>query len=498
MIDPQDNNPPLSQSMKALLTPKGFFGSSTYGHNPTIDLDRKQIYIATAQTTTAPKVAEDCEKYRRGTLSNPPALPSGVTCNNLNSKLNNYASAVLALDMNTGKVKWVNHSRQYDAWNHACAAPDFYGWGVAVPIVWAVPFVNNANCFQNPIGPDNGFGQQPMLLDNVLLKSGVKTDLVVVGNKDGRLFGLDPDTGKQIWVTNTDPGGIYGGLQFGRATDGKRIFFGTTNSSNVNRDKSVPFRSATQFLKDYGFDKLNPPVRVGLYSQGDAGPLIDFPAPSSQVMPFIGPDLFYGINDYKTNNPLYPADGVLKISSGPRELWKLINPPSDVIPDGKTVFASSGGALTTVNGMVQAVEASSGKILWQRPAFDGIRGALGPGQAFGTLTVGNGVVFIGYADGRGTMVALDATTGRKLFQFQAKVPVNNVLTPRGFIESGPQVVGRRVYWGVGAETAAYFPARTGVASVEFLSGGNRLYMFMLPYFPDDELDDLDMNTTLDD
>jgi hypothetical protein len=41
--------------------------------------------------------------------------------------------------------------------------------------------------------------------------------------------------------------------------------------------------------------------------------------------------------------------------------------------------------------MVSAVGAATGAIVWQRPAIDGIKGTLSQAQAFGTLTVGNGV-----------------------------------------------------------------------------------------------------------
>jgi outer membrane protein assembly factor BamB len=122
------------------------------------------------------------------------------------------------------------------------------------------------------------------------------------------------------------------------------------------------------------------------------------------------------------------------------------------------------------------VDAGSGEILWQRPAYDGIKGTLGTGQAFGTLSVGNGVVFIGYQDGKGTMVALDAESGVKLFEFHNQITLadGSVITA-GSVEGGPQVVGNMVYWGVGAETAGLFPNRVGV----FVNAGSRIFGFEL-------------------
>jgi len=162
-------------------------------------------------------------------------------------------------------------------------------------------------------------------------------------------------------------------------------------------------------------------------------------------------------------------------ASGPVELWTLVNPPSDVSADGLTVF-NDDGRLQTIDGMVHAVDAGTGEILWQRPAFDGIKGALGSGQAFGTLTVGNGVVFIGYQDGKGTMVALDAESGRKLFEFHNQIKLADGSAMRsGAVEGGPQVVDNMVYWGVGAESGGLFTNRDGVN----INAGSRVFGFEL-------------------
>src|SRR5437763_15056882 len=74
----------LPQALRALLQPKGFFGTWTYEHNPTVDASRRQVYIASAQTTTATQVAQDCELARRRSgdpNANIPRLPSSVNCN---------------------------------------------------------------------------------------------------------------------------------------------------------------------------------------------------------------------------------------------------------------------------------------------------------------------------------------------------------------------------------------------------------------------------------
>lgn len=472
-----------SKKLRNLFKPIGFTGTSTYGHHPTLDLKRRLIYIATAQNQTSPKVSEDCEKARRD-RGNPRAnikgLPPGVTCNNLNKKLKNYHNAIIALDMNSGKVRWFYQTRQYDSWNHACGAPGFYGWGTIVPLVFPLPKINNENCNQDPIGPDLGFGQQP-----ILVKAGIHNprDIVIAGNKDGRLFGINPNNGRLLWETNVDPGGIYGGLQFGIATDGKNVYFGTTNSRNVNREHNYAFVSDVDFLN---FNNLQF-LRVGPFVKKDGATPVPYPAPSLSTLPFPGPVAIFGslAAGYPASfNNYFPPSGpgvsgpdfLFKGPySGPVKLWRIINPPSDVRADGKTVISKRGGLYTT-NGMVTAVDVRNGQIRWQRPAYDGIRGKLGAGQAFGTLTVGNGLVFIGYADGKGTMVALDARNGRLLFKHHARIVSGSQKIRAGGIESGPYVIGRWVYWGVGNESGAIFPDKNNV----FSNGGNRLYAFQLP------------------
>src|SRR5438034_131084 len=389
-----DPDQELTPALRALLQPKGSFGTSTYGHNPTVDAARRQVYIATAQTTTAPQVAQDCEQARRRSgdpSANIPGLPAGVNCNNLNEKLHIYANSMFAVDMDTGRVNWAFYAHKYDAWNHACGAPDLYGWATVVPALFPVP-ISNA----------------------------------------------------------------------------------TANSRNMGRNVRTPYVPVTRFLDINGFTALG--LKTGPFVKRDAALPSEYPSPANQDLPFPGPNIIYGITDYPNVFP--DPDGIggpssfLKgPASGPVELWTLVNPPSESTADGLTVF-NDDGRLQTIDGMVHAVDAGSGEILWQRPAYDGIKGTLGNGQAFGTLSVGNGVVFIGYQDGKGTMVALDAESGRKLFEFHNQITLaNGSVMQSGAVEGGPQVVRNMVYWGVGAESGGLFTNAAGVN----VNAGSRMF-----------------------
>jgi hypothetical protein len=85
-------------------------------------------------------------------------------------------------------------------------------------------------------------------------------------------------------------------------------------------------------------------------------------------------------------------------------------------------------------------------------------------------------VFIGYQDGKGTMVALDAESGRKLFEVHNRITLaNGSVIPAGSVEGGPQVVDNMVYWGVGAESGGLFTDAAGVN----VNAGSRVFGFEL-------------------
>jgi len=123
-----------------------------------------------------------------------------------------------------------------------------------------------------------------------------------------------------------------------------------------------------------GFTALG--IRVGKFEKRDAATPISHPGPSDLVLPFPGPNLVFGITDYPNTYPDpdgtgAPAPFLKGPASGPAELWTLVNPPADISADGINVFAD-GNKLKTIAGMVGAVDAATGEIVWQRPTIDGI------------------------------------------------------------------------------------------------------------------------------
>jgi polyvinyl alcohol dehydrogenase (cytochrome) len=68
-------------------------------------------------------------------------------------------------------------------------------------------------------GPDYDFGA-----GTVLAKTLDGRELVLAGQKSGIVWALDPDTGKPVWNTKVGRGGWAGGVLFGMAVVGDRVF----------------------------------------------------------------------------------------------------------------------------------------------------------------------------------------------------------------------------------------------------------------------------------
>jgi polyvinyl alcohol dehydrogenase (cytochrome) len=112
------------------------------------------------------------------------------------------SDAIVAFDLDSGERKWVFQATKRDVWNYACR--------------------NGANC---------DFGDQADIRDHdfggsvMIAKRKNGRDLLVVGQKSGVVWALDPDEkGALVWSAKVGHGGANGGIHWGTASDGIRVF----------------------------------------------------------------------------------------------------------------------------------------------------------------------------------------------------------------------------------------------------------------------------------
>jgi polyvinyl alcohol dehydrogenase (cytochrome) len=256
--------------------------------SPTVDPIRKLLYIGTGENN-----------------SNPPTTSS---------------DAIQALDLKTGKLKWNFQATSNDAYITACGGKDA------------------ANC-PDPPGPDVDFGMAP-----VLTKRPDGKDVLVVGQKSGVMFCLEPGTGKVLWQKRIGRGGALGGVHWGVATDGKLVF--------VPNSDWYPFGSDSTVAANPGLFAL---------------------------------DLMTGKVIWKTASDLASCRGKVGCHNS--------NSAAPTMIEG-VVFAGS------LDGHARAYDAKDGKVIWDFDTvrdFETINGVAGKGGAIDGPgpVIADGMVFFG-------------------------------------------------------------------------------------------------------
>jgi polyvinyl alcohol dehydrogenase (cytochrome) len=113
------------------------------------------------------------------------------------------SDAIIAYDINTGERRWAFQATSADIWNYACGR-------------------RGANCdFPGEYhSPDFDFGGSA-----VIAKNSAGKDLVIAGQKSGVVWAIDPDNnGSLVWSNRVSRGSANGGVHWGVAFDGKRIY----------------------------------------------------------------------------------------------------------------------------------------------------------------------------------------------------------------------------------------------------------------------------------
>jgi polyvinyl alcohol dehydrogenase (cytochrome) len=264
------------------------------------------------------------------------------------------ADAIVAMDTKTGKIKWSTQVQADD---------DF--------IVGCTQTNHSVNCPAHG-GPDYDFGNPPIIFNGAKGKQ-----VVLSGQKSGIAYGMDAKTGKLLWRRQVGNGSSLGGIEWGMATDGKRLYVPNSDIISLMDEFRRPRGDAVLAVKPEpakpGLTALNPLTGKVIWH-------VDAPhAPCS----------YFGdrSRDRTPNGPCLPAQSAAIA----------------VIPG--VVFSG------LVDGWFRAYNAATGKVIWEYSTtaqkYDTVNGLKAqPGGSIDSMgpVVADGVVYVysGYSGASNT------------------------------------------------------------------------------------------------
>lgn len=234
--------------------------------------------------------------------------------------------AILALDMRTGKLRWRFQATPDDVFLTSCfRRPE------------------GLNCPREGRALDHDFGASPLL---ARLVDG--RELLLAGQKSGMLWALDPDTGRLAWQREFGKGSPLGGIHWGLAFDGERVF------APIHKFPDANGEDPNQIPGLHAVDAASGDVRWSYTSVADCS------------------------GDRGARVPTCAAN--IGLSGAP------------TVIDG-AVFQGS------VDGWLRAFDARSGELLWSfdtAQPFEGVNGIAGHGGAIdnASIVAANGFVFV--------------------------------------------------------------------------------------------------------
>ena len=254
------------------------------------------------------------------------------------------ADAVLAIDMVSGAVRWKRQVTPGDNWVVGCNDRE-----------------KSTNCPRRE-GPDYDFGASPVLMT---LASG--RQILAAGQKSGLVYGFNPDTGALLWTTRVGTGSFLGGVEWGLAFDGRRLYAANADTGELfDEGLRVQGRSLDGWISPG-------PARPGL----------------SALDPLSGAIL------WQTPAPVadchYFGDRSLDFAPG------VCVRAQSAAPSAMPGVVFSG----TLDGWLRAYDSASGRILWAfsttattYDTVNGVRGQPGGGIDGLSTTIADGRVYV--------------------------------------------------------------------------------------------------------
>jgi len=180
---------------KTHTVPPGYNGGAVWGSSLVPDAQRGLVYVTTGNNYSDPTDPAYLDCIAAG--------GTRLTC----TSPGDHFDSILAMSMSSGVIQWADRLSDSDDWNVAC-------------------ITSLVNC---PVdaGPDFDFGSGVNLI-TISTPQGPRT-ILGAGQKSGVYSALDPATGQVLWATQVGPGSTLGGIEWGSASDGTRIYVAIGN-----------------------------------------------------------------------------------------------------------------------------------------------------------------------------------------------------------------------------------------------------------------------------
>jgi polyvinyl alcohol dehydrogenase (cytochrome) len=234
---------------KTYTVPSGYTGAGVWGSNLVVDLLRGTVFAGTGDNYSVPTDPAYLSCVGSG----------GAPASCISSS--DYSDSIVAFDMYTGTVRWATRLMNWnqsgiangtDFWNVDC---DYQSFG----------FPNNGPQCPPNHGPDYDFGSAPNEV-TYASGSGLKT-IIGAGQKSGLYYALDPDTGAVLWQNLVGPGSSLGGMEWGSATDGQRIYVALSDFYGI------PYNNGT--IHAGSWSALDPATGTTLWQVADPNGAVD-------------------------------------------------------------------------------------------------------------------------------------------------------------------------------------------------------------------------------
>ncbi len=194
--------------------PGGYAGATMFSP-PAVDLAAGLVYGTFGQAYTEPASVTACHAAHGGFTE---------SCEQAGS----YLKSLVAFDIRTGAPRWSYRVQGHQPWLQACG-------NQPAAVTWCAP---ESDSEKWDLG---GSGVNVMRLRRHHGHHGDERDgdrddvrdVVGLGEKSGVYVLLDARTGAFLWSTLIGPGGDQGGMEWGTATDGQRIYASITNHHHL-------------------------------------------------------------------------------------------------------------------------------------------------------------------------------------------------------------------------------------------------------------------------